>query len=200
MIPQLKTERLAVRPFALDDLDAVYRLLDVELGEADTGADKRTALAKRRQWLQWTVLSYEELARMRQPPYGDRALTLRATGELIGACGYAPVLAPLAQLPGLNAGEDEQTARRFISEVGLYWAISPAHQGQGYATEAGRALIDYAFAHLNLRRIVATTSYDNDASTGVMRKLGMRIERNPFPEPFWLQIVGVLEYEEWRNL
>jgi hypothetical protein len=25
-----------------------------------------------------------------------------------------------------------------------------------------------------------------------MRKLGMRIERNPYPDPFWLQIVGVL--------
>ena len=28
---------------------------------------------------------------------------------------------------------------------------------------------------------------------GVMRKIGMRIERNPYPEPSWLQIVGVLE-------
>jgi hypothetical protein len=27
----------------------------------------------------------------------------------------------------------------------------------------------------------------------VMRKLGMRIERNPLPEPPWLQIVGVLD-------
>jgi hypothetical protein len=28
---------------------------------------------------------------------------------------------------------------------------------------------------------------------GVMRKLGMRIERNPFPDPPWLQVVGFIE-------
>jgi [ribosomal protein S5]-alanine N-acetyltransferase len=46
---------------------------------------------------------------------------------------------------------------------------------------------------MGLRRVVATTTYDNEASMGVMRKLGMRIERNPFPDPPWLQVVGILE-------
>jgi len=32
----------------------------------------------------------------------------------------------------------------------------------------------------------------------VMRKLGMRIERNPLPEPHWLQIVGVLDHPSAR--
>jgi RimJ/RimL family protein N-acetyltransferase len=44
-----------------------------------------------------------------------------------------------------------------------------------------------------LLRIVATTHDDNDASIRVMRKLGMLIERNPYPDPPWLQVVGVLE-------
>ncbi|HLF36431.1 MAG TPA: GNAT family N-acetyltransferase, partial [Anaerolineales bacterium] len=55
------------------------------------------------------------------------------------------------------------------------------------------ALIEYAFVRLRLARIVATTTYDNTASVGVMRKLGMRVERNPLAEPPWLQVVGVLE-------
>ena len=29
---------------------------------------------------------------------------------------------------------------------------------------------------------------------GVMRKLGMRIVKNPYPEPPWMQVVGVLEH------
>ena len=66
-------------------------------------------------------------------------------------------------------------------------------QGQGYATEAARALVDYAFQHLRLKRIIATTTYAKAASMGVMRKLGMHLERNPYPEPPWLQVVGVLE-------
>jgi GNAT superfamily N-acetyltransferase len=78
-------------------------------------------------------------------------------------------------------------------EFGLFYAITPTLQGQGYATEAAQALVDYAFQHLRLKRIVATTTYENAASMGVMRKLGMRFERNPYPEPPWLQVVGVLE-------
>jgi hypothetical protein len=46
---------------------------------------------------------------------------------------------------------------------------------------------------LRLRRIVATTEYDNAASIAVMRKLGFRIERNPGRAPFFLQVVGIVE-------
>jgi RimJ/RimL family protein N-acetyltransferase len=75
----------------------------------------------------------------------------------------------------------------------LYYALSPARHRRGYATEAVRAMIDYAFRRLRLRRIIATTTYNNEASMGVMRKVGMCIEKNPFPDPPWLQVVGVLE-------
>ncbi len=44
---------------------------------------------------------------------------------------------------------------------------------------------------LYLGRVVATTAHDNQASIGVMRKLGMKVERNAFDEPPWLQVVGV---------
>jgi predicted acetyltransferase len=71
--------------------------------------------------------------------------------------------------------------------------LRPPFRGQGYATEAAQALVDYAFQYLQLKRIVATTTYENAASMGVMRKIGMRIVKNPYSEPPWLQIVGVLE-------
>ena len=54
-------------------------------------------------------------------------------------------------------------------------------------------MVDYAFDSLSLRRIIAETDYENEGSTGVMRKLGMRILRNPQAGPPWLQVVGVLE-------
>ena len=64
---------------------------------------------------------------------------------------------------------------------------------RGHLQPAAKALIDYAFNELKLRRVIATTTYDNIGSQGVMRKLGMRIEKNPLPEPPWLQVVGVIE-------
>jgi RimJ/RimL family protein N-acetyltransferase len=54
-------------------------------------------------------------------------------------------------------------------------------------------MIAYGFEQLRLRRIVATTEHDNARSINVMRRLGMRLERNPRPEPAWLQTVGILD-------
>jgi RimJ/RimL family protein N-acetyltransferase len=193
-MPQIETERLTIRPFALGDLDAIYRILDVELGEANTGTAGAMARQQRAAWLEWSVRNYDQLAWMYQPPYGDRAVVLRQTGELIGAAGYVPALGPFGLLPSLRAGAGEATASLYTPEVGLYWAIAPAFQRQGYATEAARALIDYALGQLNLKRIVATTTYDNAASMAVMRKAGMRVERNPLPEPPWFQVVGIREH------
>jgi hypothetical protein len=58
-------------------------------------------------------------------------------------------------------------------------------------------VVNYAFGTLKLGRILAGTEYDNAASIAVMRRLGMRIERNPHPVPEWFQIHGVLEVGSW---
>ncbi len=192
LMPTLETDRLLVRPFTLDDLDALHQILDIELSEADVGDVGPRQYAERREWLQWTVLSYGELAKLYQPPYGDRAVVLKDTNLLIGACGYAPALNAFGQLP--SYGLDPQATGLASPEFGLYYAISPAQQQRGYAAEAAQALVDYAFGELRLRRVVATTAYDNAASIGVMQRLGMRIERNPYPDPPWLQVVGILDH------
>ncbi len=103
-----------------------------------------------------------------------------------------PLLAPFAQIPGVSAGDGSTAFAPNSPEVGLYWAVLPEQQRRGYATEAAQALVQYAFTVLKLQRIVATTTYDNLASIAVMRKLGMRLGRNPSRDPAWLQIVGIL--------
>jgi ribosomal-protein-alanine N-acetyltransferase len=73
----------------------------------------------------------------------------------------------------------------------MFWGIHEMHRRQGYAAEAAEALMNAMFEQQNLQRIIATTEYTNEGSIGVMRKIGMTIERNPLPEPHWSQIVGV---------
>jgi [ribosomal protein S5]-alanine N-acetyltransferase len=192
-MPPLETDRLRIRPFEMDDFEAIHHILDIEL--EDVVHDERTlerVRAERRLWLQWISLNPDALAALYQPPYGDRAVVLKGTGEVIGACGYAPIMMPLEQIPYFRTDRSRFPARN-VNEFGLYWAISIGHQRQGYATEVGRELIDYAFDALNLKRILANTDYDNLASQRVMLKLGMTILRNPDPEPPWMQIIGVLE-------
>jgi RimJ/RimL family protein N-acetyltransferase len=186
-VPVLETERLRIRPFSLDDLDDVHRLLDAEVQFGGVLSRQQRA-----DWLHWTVLCYEQLASLYQPPYGDRALVRQDTGALIGACGYVPLIDFFSQIPGFDTLEPLQTGLT-TPQVGLYYAIAPSERGQGFATEAARALIDYGFKRLRLARIVAGTSDDNLGSIGVMKRLGMRVARNAYPDPPWLQVLGFLD-------
>lgn len=190
-MPTLETERLTIRPFVLADLEVAHRVLS---DAWDIPREEQAAhLAERERWLRWTVANYQELAALAQPPYGDRAVVQKEDGRLVGSAGLVPAMGPFGRLSGFPANRG---SRQMYPEVGLFWAVDPAYQGRGYATEAGRALIEYAFGELSLGRIVATTEYANVRSVAVMRKLGMRILRNPRPDPEWFQVVGLLEADD----
>jgi ribosomal-protein-alanine N-acetyltransferase len=188
-MPALETPRLIIQPLQYKDLDAVYNLLDFDLNTDEQRIEKK----ERAKWLEWTVMNYTQLANLDQPPYGDRAIILRATNTLIGLCGFVPCLNAFEQMKNLPYYDTSGKPGRYSPEFGLYYSISQAHQRKGYAFEAAQALIDYAFDQIHLKRIIATTTYDNPASIAVMTKLGMQIEKNPLKDPPWLQIVGVLE-------
>jgi RimJ/RimL family protein N-acetyltransferase len=66
--------------------------------------------------------------------------------------------------------------RRAHSQAAMGWALGVEHRGQGFATEAARALVAYGFTTLGLHRIQATTDSDNPASRKVMERLGMKPE------------------------
>jgi RimJ/RimL family protein N-acetyltransferase len=174
-LPELRGERIAIRPLAADDAAACRAVL----GRRDDAPFRR--------WLAWAVAAPAALADARQPPYGERAVALAATGEVVGLAGLVPAYGPFAQLEGAPPGGP------WTPELGLYWALAPAHRGRGYATEAAALLAAHAFAELHAARLVATTERANAASQAVMRRLGMRLLENPHPDPTWLQVVGVLD-------
>jgi RimJ/RimL family protein N-acetyltransferase len=161
----------------------------METGWADPDCTEEENRLRRRAWLEWTIQSYDQLVALTQPAYGERAITLRDTGQFIGLVGLVPLLAPFGQLPSFGAMEGSP----WEPQVGLFWSILPQHQRRGYATEAAGAVVAWALDAMRLRRIVAGTTHDNAASVAVMRKLGMRIEANPFSEPAWFQVTGLLE-------
>jgi RimJ/RimL family protein N-acetyltransferase len=181
-IPSLETERLIIRELTMADLEAINHVLNQAFGSA-------MPLSDHQRWLQWTVLGYEMFAALGQPHYGERAVVLRATGEIIGAVGIVPYLDTFNRVAAFKRAPTAPAT----AEVGLFWAIAPAHQANGFASEAARALIDYLFSQEKLGRIIATTGYDNLPSQKVMQKLGMtvqQLEEPQLPDQF---VVGVLE-------
>ena len=180
-IPTLHSERLVIRELTMDDLESINELLNEISGT-------QVSLGERHRWLQWTVLGYEMCAMLEQPHYGERAVVLAATRELIGAVGVVPYLDTFNRVAAFNRAPDAPAT----AEVGLYWAISPAHRRRGFASEAARAMTEYLFTHERLGRIIATTGYENLPSQRVMEKLGMTIQRLEEPQLPDQFVVGTL--------
>ena len=151
MIPQLETERLILRGFRVDDAPDVQRLAG-EWAVADTTTNiphpYEPGMAE--DWIE----PHEEAFVL--GTLATFAITLKGSGTLVGAIG-------------LGAVEPREKA-----ELG-YWVGVP-YWGCGYCTEAGRAILAFAFAEMGLKRVDAFHMTRNPASGSVMRKLGMRHE------------------------
>ena len=131
-LEELSTERLIIRPFVSSDLESIHRILNAAFGAGDP-------LEQVSSWLDWNALSARWLPAMRQPPYGDRAVALRATGQVIGAAGFVPMLMPFDQIPELAREPGAGSSGRMTPEVGLLWAIDPPLQGKAMGPKRGRA-------------------------------------------------------------
>lgn len=184
------TERLIIREFRPSDLGEIYRILDVELKFKDS-LKQDSSIAQRKKWLEWTVQSYEQNRMLLNPPYGDHAIVLKDTLQLVGAIGLVPVLAPLGLIPYYRYMADVEETEFNYSEIGLFIAVSSHYQCRGFAFEAARSLIDTAFNKLKIKRILGITNKFNNPSIAVLRRLGMRIET--VPDHKWMQVVGILE-------
>ena len=88
---------------------------------------------------------------------------------------------------GMFVVEEKQTGR-FVGRVGPFqpsgwpgfeigWGIASGFRGKGYAVEAARASIDWAFANFEIDRIIHCIDRENVASQSVARRLGATIER-----------------------
>ena len=149
--PQLLTRRLVIRPFDLTDADDVRRLAgEWEIADTTLNIPHPYEEGMAEEWI-GTHKEGFDAGRL-----CNWALTLRDSDDLVGAVGLV-------------------TTRRFDhAELG-YWVGKP-YWGQGYCTEAARAVLEYGFTRLGLYRIHASHMARNPASGRVMRKVGMSQE------------------------
>jgi aminoglycoside 6'-N-acetyltransferase len=150
----LTTERLFLRRSRPEEAEAISAYRSDPSVRVHQGWDRTDPEGIRRE--------IEEMAR-RAPgePGGWVQFSVheRESGTLVGDVGLA-----------LADGE------RDVIKVG--YTIAPAYQGRGYATEAVRALVRYAFEVLGAEIVRAYASAENVASIRVAEKVGMRqVER-----------------------
>ena len=149
--PSLSTDRLELRPFRVEDEEAVFQICS----EKEIAANTRTIPHPypRAQAAHWIKQHPEMWISGKSAVF---AICERLTGRVIGAIG-------------LEINREDQNA-----ELG-YW-IDKNEWGQGYCTEAAREVVRYGFENLSLHRIFASFMTTNPASGRIMDKIGMKTE------------------------
>ena len=150
--PVAETRRLRLRALTADDADFIRELVndpDWIRNIGDKGV--RTQDDARRYLENGPIAMYARVG------FGLFAVESKASGECIGICGLIK--------------------RDGFDDVDLGFAFLPRFRRAGYALEASSAVIADGKARFGLRRIVAIVSPGNEASIGLLGKLGFRFER-----------------------
>jgi ribosomal-protein-alanine N-acetyltransferase len=160
MGPTLETSRLILRPWRDSDIDA------------------------------WVALCADERVMEFFPSTQDReqseagAARLRERFDRDGYGWWAVEVKNGDAFAGTVVIQDVPYDAHFTPALEVGWRLSVANWGRGYATEAARAALDFAFAKLGCSEIVAMTMVANVRSRRVMERLGMsRDPRDDFDHP-----------------
>lgn len=143
----IETPRLILREKCLDDAPFLLELNSDPEVTRYTGDGAFSNLAEAEAIVRYVQGQYT------QSGYGRWLVSLKETGESIGWCG----------LKYHADSGDTDLGYRFLQK----------HWGKGYATEAGRACLEYGFRVAALSRIIGRADKDNAASVNVLKKLGM---------------------------
>lgn len=145
---KLATKRLILRPFTLNDVDNVDRY------------SKKEAVTT---FMLWGPNTYEQseqfvkhvVYQSRQKPLLEHHFMVQLKdGPVIGACSLT--FKSLDEAPALG------------------WVFDDIYWNQGYGTETAKALLNYSFNKLQVRKVYATCIDENIGSARVMEKNGMR--------------------------
>jgi ribosomal-protein-alanine N-acetyltransferase len=152
----IETERLFLRPFTVGDYETFESIASQSEVLRFLPDDDRMTPEQLKAVLDWLIRCYDENTPARIHKF-TLPILLKDTGGIVGWCGLGPL-------------EFDE------SETEIYFILSKHHWGRGIATEAARALLDYAFCSIGLKRIVAVVDPRNVASVRVIEKLGMTRE------------------------
>jgi RimJ/RimL family protein N-acetyltransferase len=151
-----ETERLVARHFIPDDLDAFAALCADSTVLRYVGDGTTLSRAEVEQWIAICQQKYANRG------YGTSAVLEKTTGRFIGYCGV------------VRAPENDFDEIIYVYHVDTW--------GKGYATEMGRAMLDYVFGVSMLDKIYATIHAENLPSIHVATKLGMHFEKQIIDE------------------
>jgi RimJ/RimL family protein N-acetyltransferase len=170
-VPRVETARLVLRPFVAGDLDGYFAMT----GDPETMRYVGEGVQSREE--AELSLAFVRDHWVRQG-FGLWAAEEKASGALVGRIG---LLRPDGW-PGLEVG----------------WLVARSRWGEGFATEGGRASLDWGFEHLDAKQILSLIVPANVASIRVAEKLGERFDRTLDFHGRQVSVYAI-ERETWEN-
>ena len=149
---RLDTERLELLPFTESDADFVLRLLNEPSFLHYIGDRGVHDLASARRYI-----ADGPVAGYARHGHGLLRVVRRTDGASIGMCGVL--------------------RRDSLPDPDLGFSFFPDYWSRGYAHESARAVMDHARQSLDIGRILAITTQDNEPSMRLLGKLGFRFDR-----------------------
>jgi RimJ/RimL family protein N-acetyltransferase len=180
----LETRRLIIRLFEPGDVEAIYERVYADPEVRDPWSAFRGTLSE-----------FQERFRTGRlwlgapDGFGYRALTRKQDGELVGLMGFQNHAEDDMDWLLMPDGSRNVGHIPGVIDAELTYALGKPYWGQGYATEAGRALIAYGFETLGIDRVINAISPTNARSHALMTRLGFRFLDNGRPE----DVIGLLE-------
>jgi ribosomal-protein-alanine N-acetyltransferase len=145
----LETNRLILRRWTPADELPLYAICSDPVVMQYVGDGAPWSRERTRQFIE------EALATEKQYGYCRWPLLLKDDQMLAGFCGFTPA--------------------EHGAEIG--WRLAKGKWGQGLATEAARAVLEFGLEKLGFQRVTATVQSGNEASRRVAEKLGMAVEK-----------------------
>lgn len=147
----IETERLVLRPFELSDAEGMFELDSNPNVHLFVGNRPVKHIEESVEYIKIVQRQYETVG------IGRWAVVLKETNEFIGWSGIKYIT-------------DEINKHKDFYELG--YRFIEKHWGKGYATEAGKAFVDFAFNEMKVEALYAYADAGNEGSRKILEKLG----------------------------
>lgn len=149
----IETDRLLLRELLFSDVDGLFELESNPNVHLFVGNKPVTHIDECRAYVEFIHQQYKDFGT------GRWAVILKETNEFLGWSGIKFITNEIN-----NHKDFYEIGYRFIEK----------HWGKGYATEAGKAFIDYAFNEMKVEALYAYADAGNENSRKILEKLGLR--------------------------
>ncbi|WP_435949418.1 GNAT family N-acetyltransferase [Psychrobacter sp. DM8] len=182
-ISTLTTERLILRQWQAGDY--------ADFAQMNADAEVMKYFPKRLTTAQSDMIAHKCQQIIEDNGWGFWVVSLKQTNKFIGMVGLNQTHANMPFAPSVEIG----------------WRLQKRYWGQGYATEAARAALCFAFDELKFDEVVAFTAVINEHSQMIMKRIGMSNTQDDFYHPMLdskhslaKQVLYKIKQEQWSEV